>query len=148
MKLPILYLSPVPCYCLSPRSNISLSTLFSNTFNVCSSLCIRDQVSHPYESNRWKFSGRIGRSSRNSVSTFISLLSYTPSWEVMIVWCRITVSIEYMRPILFVDRCTKKCECFKVVLVEVNHEPTSQYKYLLFSFMITCEGWCGWGENQ
>jgi hypothetical protein len=28
--------------------NIVLSTLFSNTLSVCSSLNVRDQVSHPY----------------------------------------------------------------------------------------------------
>jgi hypothetical protein len=28
--------------------NILLSTLFSNTFSLCSSLKVRDQVSHPY----------------------------------------------------------------------------------------------------
>jgi hypothetical protein len=28
--------------------NIFLSTLFSNTLNLCSSLSERDQVSHPY----------------------------------------------------------------------------------------------------
>jgi hypothetical protein len=30
-------------------SNILLSTLFSNTLNLCSSLKVRDQVSHPYK---------------------------------------------------------------------------------------------------
>jgi hypothetical protein len=29
--------------------NILLSALFSNTFSLCSSLNIRDQVSHPYK---------------------------------------------------------------------------------------------------
>jgi hypothetical protein len=29
--------------------NILLSTLFSNTLNLCSSLIVRDQVSHPYK---------------------------------------------------------------------------------------------------
>jgi len=29
--------------------NISLSTLFSDTFNLCSSLTMRDQVSKPYK---------------------------------------------------------------------------------------------------
>jgi hypothetical protein len=29
-------------------SNILLSTLFSNTFSLCLSLNVRDQVSHPY----------------------------------------------------------------------------------------------------
>jgi polysaccharide pyruvyl transferase WcaK-like protein len=28
--------------------NIFLSTLFSNTLSLCSSLIVRDQVSHPY----------------------------------------------------------------------------------------------------
>jgi hypothetical protein len=30
-------------------SNILLSTLFSNTLNLCSSLNVKDQVSHPYK---------------------------------------------------------------------------------------------------
>jgi hypothetical protein len=29
--------------------NILLSTLFSNTLSLCSSLSVRDQVSHPYK---------------------------------------------------------------------------------------------------
>jgi hypothetical protein len=29
--------------------NILLSTLFSNTLNLCSSLNVRDQISHPYK---------------------------------------------------------------------------------------------------
>jgi len=29
--------------------NILLSTLFSNALNLCSSLSVRDQVSHPYK---------------------------------------------------------------------------------------------------
>jgi hypothetical protein len=32
--------------------NIFLSTLFSNTFNLCSSLSVREQVSHPYKTTR------------------------------------------------------------------------------------------------
>jgi hypothetical protein len=31
------------------RSKYSLSTLFSNTLNLCSSLSVRDQVSHLYK---------------------------------------------------------------------------------------------------
>jgi hypothetical protein len=36
-------------------ANILLSTLFSSTLNLCSSLNVRDQVSHPYTSlrNEW-----------------------------------------------------------------------------------------------
>jgi hypothetical protein len=29
--------------------NILLSTLFSNTLSLCSSLSVRDQISHPYK---------------------------------------------------------------------------------------------------
>jgi hypothetical protein len=32
--------------------NILLSTLFSNTLSLCSSLNVRDQVSHPYRTTR------------------------------------------------------------------------------------------------
>jgi hypothetical protein len=39
--------SPVPSSLLGP--NILLSTLFSNTLSLCSSLSVRDQVSHPYK---------------------------------------------------------------------------------------------------
>jgi polysaccharide pyruvyl transferase WcaK-like protein len=35
--------------------NILLSTLFSNTLNLCSSLNVRDQVSHPYGSHMQNF---------------------------------------------------------------------------------------------
>jgi hypothetical protein len=44
--------SPVTSTLLGP--NILLSTLFSNTLSLCSSLSVRDQVSHPY-----KTTGRI-----------------------------------------------------------------------------------------
>jgi hypothetical protein len=39
--------SPVTPSLLGP--NIPLSTLFSNTLSLCSSLSVRDQVSHPYK---------------------------------------------------------------------------------------------------
>jgi small-conductance mechanosensitive channel len=39
--------SPAISFLLGP--NIQLSTLFSNTLNLCSSLCIRNQVSYPYK---------------------------------------------------------------------------------------------------
>src|SRR5215468_6003820 len=39
--------SPVASSRLGP--NILLSTLFSNTLSLCSSLSVRDQVSHPYK---------------------------------------------------------------------------------------------------
>jgi hypothetical protein len=38
--------SPVTSSLLGP--NILLSTLFSNTLSLCSSLSVRDQISHPY----------------------------------------------------------------------------------------------------
>jgi hypothetical protein len=36
-------------WCKVQGPNIHLSTLFSNTLNPCSSLSVRGQVSHPYE---------------------------------------------------------------------------------------------------
>jgi hypothetical protein len=33
--------------------NIFLSILFSNIFSLCSSLCVREQVSHPHQTNQW-----------------------------------------------------------------------------------------------
>ncbi|PNF19758.1 hypothetical protein B7P43_G14768 [Cryptotermes secundus] len=47
-KLLIMQFSPTPCHVISLRSNILLSTLFSNILSPCSSLNVRDQVSHPY----------------------------------------------------------------------------------------------------
>jgi hypothetical protein len=38
--------SPVTSYLFGP--NILLSTLFSYTLSLCFSLCVRDQISHPY----------------------------------------------------------------------------------------------------
>jgi hypothetical protein len=46
-SLCILLYSPVTSSLLGP--NIVLSTLFSNTLSLCSSLSVRDQVSHPYK---------------------------------------------------------------------------------------------------
>jgi hypothetical protein len=42
VKLLIMQFSPPPC------PNILLNTLFSNTLSLCSSLNVRDQVSHSY----------------------------------------------------------------------------------------------------
>jgi hypothetical protein len=38
-----------PCIASLLGPNILLSTLFSNTFNLCSSLRVRHQVCHPYK---------------------------------------------------------------------------------------------------
>jgi len=47
MKLLIMQSSPATSSLLRP--NILLSTLFSDTLNLCSSLSMRDQVSNPYK---------------------------------------------------------------------------------------------------
>jgi hypothetical protein len=49
MKLFIMQFSLFPCHLFDP--NILLSTLFSNTLSLCSSLNIRDQVSHAYRTS-------------------------------------------------------------------------------------------------
>jgi hypothetical protein len=49
MKLLIMQFSPV--FLLGP--NIFLSILFSNTLSLCSSLYVRDQVSHPYKTSKY-----------------------------------------------------------------------------------------------
>jgi hypothetical protein len=49
MKLPIVQLPPFSCYSILFVPNILLRTLFSNTFRLCSSLNVSDQVSHPYK---------------------------------------------------------------------------------------------------
>jgi hypothetical protein len=54
MKLPTAQPSLFSHYFIPLRSNIPLSTLFSNTFSLCFSLNVTDQVSHPY-----KTTGRI-----------------------------------------------------------------------------------------
>jgi hypothetical protein len=48
MKLSLcsFFQSPITSSLFGP--NILLSTLFSNTLSLCSSLNVRDQVSHPY----------------------------------------------------------------------------------------------------
>jgi hypothetical protein len=47
MKL-LMQLSPTSYHFIPFGPNILLSTLFSNTLSLCSSLNVRDQVSHPY----------------------------------------------------------------------------------------------------
>jgi hypothetical protein len=54
MKLLIVQLPPFSCYFTLLGQNILLKTLFSNTLSLCSSLNVKDQVSHPY-----KTTGRI-----------------------------------------------------------------------------------------
>jgi hypothetical protein len=48
MKLFVMQLSPFSVTSSLFGPNILLSTLFSNTLSLCSSLKVRDQVSHPY----------------------------------------------------------------------------------------------------
>jgi hypothetical protein len=44
-----------PSVTASLGPNILLSTLFSNSLNLCSSLNMRDQVSHPYKTGKCCF---------------------------------------------------------------------------------------------
>jgi hypothetical protein len=48
MKLLVMQLSPPSRHVSLFGPSILLNTLFSNTLNPCSSLDVRDQVSHPY----------------------------------------------------------------------------------------------------
>jgi len=48
MKLLIMQSSPVSGHFLPLRFTYPLSTLFSNTLNLCSSLSVTVQVSHPH----------------------------------------------------------------------------------------------------
>jgi phosphate starvation-inducible membrane PsiE len=48
-ELLIMQLSPAFCHLILLRYDILFSILFSNTLNLCSSLYLRDQVSHPYK---------------------------------------------------------------------------------------------------
>jgi hypothetical protein len=50
MKL-VMQFSASSCQFLPLRQNILLSTLFPNTLGLCSSLNVRDQVSHPYRTS-------------------------------------------------------------------------------------------------
>jgi hypothetical protein len=54
VNLLIVQLPPFSCYLILLGPTILLRTLFSNTFSLCCSLNVRDQVSHPY-----KTTGRI-----------------------------------------------------------------------------------------
>jgi hypothetical protein len=49
MKLLTVQLSPFYCYFIPLWSKYSPRTLFSNILIICSSLNVRDQVSHPYK---------------------------------------------------------------------------------------------------
>jgi hypothetical protein len=49
MKLLIMLFSPTSLYFFPLGPNILLSTLFSNTIGLCSSLNVRDQLSHPHK---------------------------------------------------------------------------------------------------
>jgi hypothetical protein len=51
MKLLFMQFSLFSCHFISLRSKILLSTLFSNTLSLCSSLNVREQISHPYKVN-------------------------------------------------------------------------------------------------
>jgi hypothetical protein len=47
-KFIIMQFSPLSHHLIPPWPKILLSTLFSNTFSLCSSLNVRNKVSHPY----------------------------------------------------------------------------------------------------
>jgi hypothetical protein len=49
MQLLIMQFSPTSSHFIPLRPNNLLSTLFSNTLNLCSSLNMRDQIAHPYK---------------------------------------------------------------------------------------------------
>jgi hypothetical protein len=79
--------SPVASSLLGP--NIPLSTLFSNTRSLCSSLSVRDQVSHPYKTTvrKWmRLQSPKDRQTRWHISTcsacqlhlFISIIQGVP----------------------------------------------------------------------
>jgi hypothetical protein len=53
MKLLVMQSSSPPLISSLFGPNILLSTLFSNTLRLCSSVNVRDQVSHPYRTNRY-----------------------------------------------------------------------------------------------
>jgi hypothetical protein len=74
MKLPILQLFPLSCYFIQ-GPNICLSTLFSNTSSLFSSLNVRSQLSYPYK--------RTGRIIVFYILTFTFLDS---SWEGKRLW--------------------------------------------------------------
>jgi hypothetical protein len=57
--------------------NILLSTLFSNTLSLCSSLSVRDQVSHPYRTT-----GKV-------------IVLYTLIFHIIITICKISSFVEY-----------------------------------------------------
>jgi hypothetical protein len=64
MQLLIMQFSPTSLHLIPLGSKYSPSTLFSNTLNLCSSLNVRDKVSHPY-----KITGKI-------IVLYISLTGY------------------------------------------------------------------------
>jgi hypothetical protein len=68
MKLLIMQSSPCSCHFLFGL-NILLSTLFSNTLNICSSLTVRYQVSHPYKT-------------RGKIKVFLYIFELLSSGEV------------------------------------------------------------------
>jgi hypothetical protein len=49
MQLLIMKFSPTTCHFIPLRSKYSPKHPFSNTLNLCSSLNVRDKVSHPYK---------------------------------------------------------------------------------------------------
>jgi hypothetical protein len=49
MQLLIFLFSPTSSYIVSVRSDIFLSTIFTNTLTLCCSLDVRDQISRPFK---------------------------------------------------------------------------------------------------
>jgi hypothetical protein len=49
MKLIFTYIFPPSSYLIFLRYEVFLSTLFLNTHNLCSPLCVRDHISHSYK---------------------------------------------------------------------------------------------------
>ena len=77
--------SPATLPSLDP--NIFLSTLFSNTLSLCSSLNVRDQDSHPYKNNRQKL--------QFCISWY--LYFWTANWETKTNLHRMIASIPWLQ---------------------------------------------------
>jgi hypothetical protein len=114
--------SPVTSSLLGP--NILLRTLFSNTLSLCSSLSVRDQISHPYETTgritvfvyfnlyipgqraRWQKSGR-------DTTSYIEDKNSAVLYFLSVPWClginfkgtkTTLLSTPFHTPLIFISR--------------------------------------------
>jgi hypothetical protein len=110
MKLLIVQLTPLSSYVIPLWFKHSLRTLFSNTLSLCSSLKVRDQVSHPYKTT--------GRITGFYILTFTFLDSKRDDKRLWTEWQQafpeFSLLLIFFHAVLICECCSQIFECWHI----------------------------------